>query len=175
MTLNLPNWQLLGMLVQVIWLPSHVWDRIWPLAMDVTTEAAAAAAHKKTDGDATAALLDAPPAAPTTMTRIRSNPVFTFVHVFWFAYMIYNWLGNRGVVAKHDRGDIGEGLRLSQFWVMYGTLGQSAHTAKLTGILAVSGAEEEDNNNIERRIDVFDYLPTRRRVERQQAPTALIH
>jgi hypothetical protein len=47
--------------------------------------------------------------------------------------MVYNWCGQRGWISKHDHGDIGEFFRISQYWVMYGTV---AHIACTTWIVA---------------------------------------
>jgi hypothetical protein len=91
---------------------------------------------------------------------LQSNPIARVLQFFWFAYMIYNWCGNRGWIPKHDHGDIGEGMRLSQYWVMYATVSTRTQNMFLTGILN------------ETKLDLFHYLQTGTNVE--QVPTDTI-
>eukprot|EP00977_Amphora_coffeiformis_P024655 scaffold16595_cov232-Amphora_coffeaeformis.AAC.2 len=143
LALNLPNWQFLGMLTQAIFVPGTFWDCCgWTMS----DNARVPLLYKKTDGDAPGSSEEKATTSTTSSSppqKISSNAVSMFLQVFFFGYMIYNWLGNRGLVAKHDRGDIGEGLRLSQYWVMYGTVGQKAQTTLLTvGATAEYGTRE---------------------------------
>lgn len=121
-TLNLPNWQFVGMLATVIWIPSHVWDKIL-LTTRRRKNGEPSSVYKKTDGDATtsASSSTTPSSIGDTATTIARGKKYVsrFLQCFFFLYMIYNWIGNRGWIRKHDGGDIGEGLRLSQYWVMY--------------------------------------------------------
>lgn len=137
LTINLPNWQFLGMLVQSVWIPTRTWDQ-W---MGDRT-----AARKKSD--------DGRHTKPVPPTHLRPNPVSAVIQLFFLAYMIYNWLGCRGWIRKHDNGDIGEGLRLSQYWVMYGSLSHNADTLKLTAL--VDGPEYEEDV----RVDLLHYIKT---------------
>ena len=55
LVLNLPTWQYVGMLTQVVWIPTPVWDG-WLLQLNKNEKSeddTAAAAYKKTDGDTT--------------------------------------------------------------------------------------------------------------------------
>lgn len=140
---NLINWQLVGMLTQVLWIPTHAWDA-WLGSMGnsviITT-----AIHKKTDGETV--MVQRTTASPNDIVfppepLKTSNKFSRSIQVFFFTYMIYNWMGNRQWIAKHDHGDIGEGLRLSQYWVMYRTLGRTAHNVFLTGYAQKQEYEE---------------------------------
>lgn len=64
--------------------------------------------------------------------------------------MIYNWAGNREWIEKHDNGDIGEGLRLSQYWVMYARVSPVTATSQLIGRTSDS-----------RQIDLYHYIKTK--------------
>ena len=131
--LRLPNWQLLGMLTQVVWLPGSFWDW-WKL----TASENGTSRYKKTDGD------DIPSRTANESSttqgeekgiRMTHSVASRSMQVFFFGYMIYNFCGNRGWIAKHDRGDIGEGLRLSQYWVMFNVVSRTATNKVLTGVL----------------------------------------
>ena len=132
--MNLPNWQFVGMLTTVVWIPSSVWDhaRITMTALDDF--------GKKTD--------DPPPPALSPPKR----PYVTFALL---AYMTYNWVGERGWIAKHDHGDVGEFLRFSQHWVMFGTPPKTSVHAILVGKLR---GEEEDSRYY---VDVWKWIQTR--------------
>jgi hypothetical protein len=144
---NLPNWELVGMLCQVLWVPSAVWNQ-WGFASGIRsicndgdsggnfTEETTI--YKKTDGD------DSNPAASKVavssiereqMLLLHSNPVSRFLQYFLYMYMIYNWLGTRGWIAKLDNGDIAEGLRLSQHFIMDGATNRKSFTIQLNGLL----------------------------------------
>jgi len=170
-TLNIPNWQLMGMIANVIWIPPHVWDRYckWDALTHSDQFSDPAADHKKTDGDAAVADGSAQSASATSedtfpkMSLRRTGS--KLVQVFFFGYMIYNWLGNRGIAPKHDNGDIGEGLRLSQYWVMFGTVQQESKTIQLTGKMR---SKAGDSNNATdagtelTRVDLLHYISSGR-------------
>lgn len=163
--LRLPQWQYLAILAQTLWIPSHVWDRVLRRRVQRTTPTTTIttngsqqridSTYKKTDGDDF--LAGGGEVTPKRRLRIvrravnRSGAVSRCLQVFFFSYMLYNFAGERKWIPKHDRGDIGEGLRLSQYWVMYSTLAHTAHTTILTGVL--SGDDT-------RRVDVFRYIST---------------
>ena len=132
---HLPNWQLTGMLVQSVWIPSHVWNALFKVVptkstisttttsstskTSVTTTTGTAAttssSYKKTDGDPRPTSSSTTPTTRTTAgheppERPTPNVLSMALQVFFFGYMWYNWAGNRGWIPKHDRGDIGEGL-----------------------------------------------------------------
>ncbi|GKY98928.1 hypothetical protein MPSEU_000848600 [Mayamaea pseudoterrestris] len=152
LTVNLVNWQLVGMLVQVIWIPTHVWDRCLGVGegTDNTT-----LTYKKDDGDG------APTRRKSAHDSIDAAPISRCLRTFFFAYMIYNWMGNRKWIPKHDHGDIGEGLRLSQYWVMYRTVGTTAHLPFLTGYCHDdrTGVAKQHNDTLQ-VVDLFHYVKT---------------
>lgn len=163
-TINLPNWQFVAMLTQVLWVPAHVWDRLiscFERNVRSTGGSEAAAAYKKTDGDLPTngeKRSNSKPSEKKHLTFAGSASLIKYasllVQIFWFAYMVYNWLGNRGWIAKHDGGDIGEGLRLSQYWVMFSTVGKRAHNTMLTGY------NRDGVNNVTLAWDLFRYIST---------------
>ena len=132
--INLPNWQFMGMAATVVWIPPHVWDGMertlgkrFPNHFRVETFQTPDAIKKKTDDyhdvrhgigtDKQNAMGNRDVVGTQTkQKRHRSG----FLSTFLLLYMVYNWCGHRQWVAKHDGGDIGEFLRFSQFWVMYG-------------------------------------------------------
>jgi hypothetical protein len=148
--IRLPNWQLVGVLAQVLWIPTPVWDAL--LKVDRMALA------KKKD----LSYNESSPRTYTTMiedpSQRRRNPVSFVVQLFFLIYMIYNWCGCRGWIAKHDRGDIGEGLRLSQYWVMFGTVSHTAHNVHLHGTIH----DKESNETV--TIDLLRFLSNGERV-----------
>ena len=109
-TMNLPNWQFLGMAACVTWIPSHVWDRIqmngmrmlprrlrvWLISDDFGKK------HDDSDSE------DSKRKSKASTKCFSFSKVVTY---FFLGYMVYNWCGERGWIAKHDGGDIGEFLR----------------------------------------------------------------
>jgi len=168
LTVNLPNWQLVGMLTQVVWVPTHAWDRWLALAASPsgTDEQQADAVHKKTDGDDTTVAEKYNKLSRQQSRRrfLPSNPLAAAFTSFWFAYMLYNWVGCRGIVRKLDNGDIGEGARLSQYWVMYASVSHTAHPLQLTGIIQPKLENDASNSDKgpppppSRRLDLLRYL-----------------
>jgi hypothetical protein len=168
---NLPNWEFVGLLCQVLWIPSAVWnqrgfDGDGDNGGNSTKETTL---YKKTDGD------DSNPAtskaAVSSIERrvlpLQSNPVSRFLQFFFFMYMIYNWLGTRGWIAKLDNGDIGEGLRLSQDFVMDGSTSRNSFTVQLTGVLPSRVLSDEPT-----RLDLLYFIQTGR--DRIQDPVKFI-
>jgi hypothetical protein len=98
---------------------------------------------------------------------LQSNPVSRFLQYFFFMYMIHNWLGTRGWIAKLDNGDIGEGLRLSQDFVMDGSTSRNSFTVQLTGLLPSRVVSEEPT-----RLDLLYFIQTGR--DRIQDPVEFI-
>jgi hypothetical protein len=158
--INLVNWQLVGMLVQIIWIPTHAWDH-W-LGMNGSQESSTV--YKKSDGDAMAkdkAMLH--PLVESTPKSIKCNIVSRCIQTFFFTYMIYNWMGNRNWIPKLDHGDIGEGLRLSQYWVMYRTVGTTAHNVFLTGYITDDKKNTANSTSDELRVvNLLHYVKTGR-------------
>lgn len=132
--MNLPNWQFVGMLTTVVWIPTQVWDRL-----ERTTQLPPLRIlHLEKKNDHVA-----------RQQHSQRRPYWTF---FFLIYMTYNWLGERGVVAKHDGGDIGEFLRFSQHWVMFGKPPKtSVHTILI-------GTSIGDGHTV----DVWEWIKTRK-------------
>ena len=117
--MNLPNWQFIGMLTTVMWIPSHIWDHHFNLPLKLHDEG------KKTD-----ITIDHISLQQQQQHRRRASNYLTR---FFLCYMIYNFLGEHGVVTKHDDGDIGEFLRFSQHWVMFSVPPKTSVHAILVG------------------------------------------
>ena len=122
--INLPNWQFAGMLATTIWIPGSVWDDLqrqlamrFPLIISPPPIFVGAFKTKpKADDPAHHHLPDEE--SLLRRQRMGRRPYLTY---FLLTYMIYNFCGERTWIAKHDGGDIGEFLRFSQHWVMFGT------------------------------------------------------
>jgi len=133
---RLPNWQVLGMFMQVVWIPTWWWDSWYRDEYR----------HKKSDVDQSLK------SEKATTLSIKRTHLAKFLLIFLYSYMIYNWAGNRGWIAKHDNGDIGEGLRLNQYWPMFSTVATKAYHGFCTATL-------KDGP----RMDVFAYIKDPRR------------
>lgn len=129
--MRLPNWQCLGMLVCVTWIPSGVWDEYHgPLQLFMPQEDADVKTKKRRNGTSTSA--------------IRSY-VTTAVSTFFLCYMLYNWVGERGWVSKMDNGDLGEALRISQHWTMFSPdVGRDCTTVVWTGTTTTTANNNDD-------------------------------
>ena len=130
--MNLPNWQFAGMLATTIWIPTSVWDgwqrmlaHRYPLtiAPPRVVDESMETNHKRNDDS------DLAGTAHHHQQR-RRRPYVTY---FLLIYMIYNFCGERRWIAKHDGGDIGELLRFSQYWVMFGSPPTTSVHMILTG------------------------------------------
>lgn len=118
--MNLPNWQIVGMITCIIWVPSQIWDKIqvkfalrfqhW---IDMPPPSTPLSLHKKD-------MLDVDSSKMGDESRKvkgpRCRPYLTY---FLFMYMLLDFAGNRKWIEKIDNGDIGEFLRFSQYWVMF--------------------------------------------------------
>ena len=179
MTFRIPNWQLVGMIIQVLWIPSHVWDS-WGFRLHADTQDVMSdATYKKTDGDRENK--QSVPLIDTTQTTFRSR-LAKFLHLFFLVHMLYNWMLYRGVMPQLENGDIGQGLRLSQHWVMFGKVAQRAHTLQLTGKILLptpADANEKDgskkNNANMTRLDLLHYIKTRGEDRPQDSPRFVPH
>ena len=95
---RLPNWQIIAMVASTLWIPTYKWSSMLQKSnLDAKIE---------TD-------------TPEAVVTVPTSRLYKIVTRFFYGYMIYNFLGERGWIAKHDGGDIGELFRISQFWVMY--------------------------------------------------------
>jgi hypothetical protein len=156
---NLPNWQILGMISHVLWIPTCTWDFICqrlPYIDPTYLVQPAAAVYEKTNMKLTPATASLDSDDRRLPCRLRSNPISLVLQYFFLLYMLYNWCGNRGWIAKHDHGDIGEGLRLSQYWVMFASVGQTAHNIHITGTYRSMNSTQTEVD--ESRIDVLHYI-----------------
>ena len=99
-TMRLPNFCVLCMGVCVVWTPSVVWDWI-------------AVTHPHGASD------QMPPRRhPPSLTRsCACSPLLVRAAL---AFMLLNCAGEWGLINKFDNGDIGESLRWTQVWVMFG-------------------------------------------------------
>lgn len=175
-TFNIPNWQALGLIIQVLWIPSHVWDD-WrfKVGMEMTRVGYENESHKKTDGDATDENMLSVSRAwlQSDQRQSLTARLSRILQLFFFVHMIYNWTLYRGVIPKLDNGDIGQGLRLSQHWLMFGTVAQRGSTIQLTGKVRLPSAagESEDSANVT-RLDLFHFIKTGQ--DRVQDPPSFI-
>ena len=82
--------------------------------------------------------------------------------------MIYNFCNERALIPKYDAGDIGEFFRISQYWVMYGTVGRTSHTTRITGTIHIdtsifhSSDDFGNTNLIEKKVDLLHFMSTGR-------------
>ena len=136
--INLPNWQFAGMLATTVWVPSNVWDDLqrrvaqrFPHTVALPAVIPSAETKRKKTDDMSNT--DAPPPS-------RRRPYL--LTYFFLIYMLYNFCGERRWIAKHDGGDIGEFLRFSQYWVMFGTPPTTSVHTILTG--TIDGDEDVD-------------------------------
>jgi hypothetical protein len=147
--MNLPNWQLVGMISSIIWLPSWVWDRIhykvalkFPRVVNLPRPSSPISLAKKD-----MAAVD----TGDNAVKRRRRPYLTY---FFFSYMLYDFAGNRKWINKFDSGDIGEFLRFSQWWVMFNGPPTTASQVMLTGTL--EGQEH---------INVWEWMKTNGNIE----------
>ena len=179
LTLNLPHWCFIGMLHQVVWIPTHVWDRLLS-SQPPETATDRAAIHKKTDGytptnqqengssESSANGVKNEAKVRSGPTKLRpSNVVVGLLQELWFIYMIYSWVGFHGWIAnKIDRGDIAEGLRLNQYWAMFSAVAHTARIDSVSGVFWLEPPEFDENGTIvvdpveDGRVDLFYYLKT---------------
>jgi len=131
--MNLPNWQFVGMLATTVWIPSWVWDRLHLRIVDRTITAKK---KKNDDYDNQQVKFAAP------------RPYLTY---FFLIYMLYNFCGERRWIPKHNGGDIGEFLRFSQHWVMFGR-------PPMTSVHTIFVGQLSDENTV----DVWEYIASGR-------------
>ncbi len=115
--MRLPQWQCLGMICTVIWIPTCVWDKVTRKVALITGNINCADSRNTQQyrGDKAKAL---------QRIKQEKHPLkgmcWNMLTYSLLIYMIYNWCGERGWIRKHDNGDIGEAIQFSQHWVMYG-------------------------------------------------------
>lgn len=150
-TMRLPNWQLLAMAVCAVWTPSSAWD--------------ARASRRRRRGRASRRTTTSRPVVVVSSANDgrRRWSARDAVSSFFLLYMVYNWAGERGWASKIDNGDLGEALRISQYWVMFSPdVGRRGFASFLTGTTADG-----------RRVDLFRALRDDDwRAERDGAPSS---
>jgi hypothetical protein len=172
------HWHCLALVSHVVWIPSHVWHHHLLSRFGTARHSRSGAAlrdvalRKKTD----AQTLNDDNGANTTSQRQlhvfrrlpnQSGGISKGLQMFFLSYMLYNFAGEQGWIPKHDHGDIGEGLRLSQHWGMYGTsLSTTAHATRLTGILPSDPHNQQDKP---RRMDLLHFIASRGEIQLEPA------
>ena len=132
---RLPNWQLVGMLTQVIWLPVSTW---WGSRINTANDY-----YKKTD-------IQLDKSEKQQSINRSPNRISFCIQAFFLSYMLLDWCGNRGWISKFDNGDIGEGLRLAQYWVMYRNVDRQAYFPWIDG----------SYDNQTKSVDLLHYIQT---------------
>jgi len=128
--MNLPNWQMVGMIATTIFTPCWVWDKVQlklALLYPNTFRQPGPVSLKKKD----LAMGEESKSIKSTKKKRLLKPITYFL----FGYMLYDFAGNRNWIRKIDSGDIGEGIRFSQFWVMYEGPPTTTSQVMLTGSL----------------------------------------
>jgi len=144
--MNLPNWQIIGMIASVIWLPSWVWDDLQrslslkypnfvtppriPISQKSMQKKDMVPATNVSEGEMSGGV--------SFRNNRRRRPFLTY---FFLSYMVLDFAGNRNWIRKFDQGDIGEFLRFSQYWVMFSGPGATTSQVMITGTLG-------DNANV---------------------------
>lgn len=119
---RLPNWQFMGMIASILWIPTCCWDQ-WQGRQHGKEEVGCQQKHIADDD-------------LETISTSSSSTTRSFRRVwiyFYLSYSIYNFCGERRWIAKHDGGDIGEFFRISQYWVMYATPPKHAVVTNIVG------------------------------------------
>lgn len=132
--MNLPNWQVVGMVGSVIFVPSRVWDELqrrlsnnFPWHCSPPPVSLSQESRQKKD------MVETTNASSTRLKRkYHRRPYLSY---FFLSYMILDFMGNRGWIRKIDQGDIGEFLRFSQYWVMFSGPGTTTSQVMITGTL----------------------------------------
>jgi hypothetical protein len=69
-------------------------------------------------------------------------------------------MGERGWIAKHDGGDVGEFFRISKYWVMYSSPPKSSVQTTLVGYKQHTTNTDNNTDNNEEWVDVMQGLRT---------------
>jgi len=154
--MNLPNWQIVGMISSVIWIPSWTWDKLqyklamrFPKIIGVPPPSSPKSLEKKdmaVDNHENNESIEEKKAA-----KRRRRPYLTY---FFLTYMLLDFAGNRSWIRKFDSGDIGEFLRFSQYWVMFNGPPTTGSQVMLTGSL-----DGQEN------INVWEWIKTNGNIE----------
>jgi hypothetical protein len=144
---RLPNWQFMAMIASVLWIPTCVWNK--SSAVDRSSNNN----YKKTDDETTRSNEDEETMTTNTAMTHPPSKLQRIWTKFLLVYMLYNFMGERGWIAKHDGGDIGEFFRISQYWVMYSSPPKSSVKATILGY-------KNDISDNEEWVDVIQGLRT---------------
>lgn len=159
--MNLPNWQIVGMITCVIWIPSHVWDKLqvnlalgFPKWIAMPPPTTPTSLQKKD-------MIDVNSSKPDNESKkVKERCRKPYLTYFLFIYMLLDFAGNRKWIRKIDNGDIGEFLRFSQYWVMFNgppmTTSQVMLLGRLNGKDDVNVWEWIKNGNIQ-TIDALSF------------------
>uniref|UniRef100_A0A7S4QSG5 HTTM-like domain-containing protein n=1 Tax=Ditylum brightwellii TaxID=49249 RepID=A0A7S4QSG5_9STRA len=121
--MNLPNWQFVGMIASVVWLPSWFWNNMqknlalrFPNVFAPPTVYLSPELMEKKDGVSEAERKKNSVRDATIKAQRRRRPFMTY---FLFACVLYDSVGNREWFRKFDNGNIIEGIGFSRYWVMF--------------------------------------------------------
>eukprot|EP00978_Attheya_sp_CCMP212_P025561 scaffold82447_cov52-Attheya_sp.AAC.3 len=143
--MRLPQWQLLGIICNVIWIPPNVWESFGVLS------------PKKTNIPPNRTKQQPVPSDKRSFFGSMVHKGFSY---FFLIYSLYNFGGEQGWIKKHDNGDIGEALQFSQYWKMYGPdPPPTCHGIIMTGRL-LGTAESSSQSSGTRRINILRALKT---------------
>ena len=127
---RLPNWQFIGMIASVLWIPTCSWDRWQGISADWKKKASS----KKGSS-----------ASSSSRSPSKLSPRRIWIY-FYLSYSVYNFCGQRGWIAKHDGGDVGEFFRISQYWVMYASPPKSAVVTNILGYTRNGASDDNDDD-----------------------------
>jgi hypothetical protein len=117
--------------------------------------------EKTTSSSASTASVSNVTTTNTTATTTTGDRIRKVMSGFLLFYMMYNFCGERGWISKHDGGDLGEFLRISQYWVMYAHPPKSAVVTTIMGYTTSSNEDgDNDNDDTATTIDVMQGLKT---------------
>mmetsp|Transcript_733 Transcript_733/g.1347 ORF Transcript_733/g.1347 Transcript_733/m.1347 type:complete len:318 (-) Transcript_733:1491-2444(-) len=140
--MRLPQWQLLGIICNVIWIPLNVWESFGVLSPNKTNIPPNRTKQQPVNSD----------------KRSFGSMVHKGFSYFFLIYMVYNFFGEQSWIKKHDNGDIGEALQFSQYWKMYGPdPPRTCHGIVMTGRLLETA---ELSSSGTRRINILRALKT---------------
>ena len=185
-SLRLPNWQIVAVIALILWIPSNVWNEMeyqksrlmlsWNVLWHPNDGNHNSNIYKKTDGDRDPDVVLITSVHGDTDVNVRTeqrihytivrspSKILTAIQYFLLFHMIYNFCNERSILSKYDSGDIGEFLRISQYWVMYSTVGTTSHTTQITGTihtdLSSSHPDSGNRTRITKKLDLLLFMST---------------
>lgn len=137
-TVRLVNWQLLGALVMVAWLPTATIDRGHRWLYQRMPIAAIGPPSPFSPQDDAEEMKDDVPCPPMLSSTSRREAGASVLACALLAYIAMLWCGERQWLVKPDNGDVGEALRIGQNWVMFGPEPPvDTHTWRITGGMVI--------------------------------------